>query len=174
MEPTMNKDTYTTADAFEADAIPKCDSAVCPPDAHVTAEQQPLPDAITNQPMSQKSPAEWAYERLILYIQNFEEQLDAEHEVGMGIAGADVGAIQIQGLGYFAPDIVTFYGADSQGARMQLVQHVSQLNVMLVAAPKREDEPSRIGFHLAEQLANKPVETPLPIKAGEEEDEDEK
>jgi hypothetical protein len=39
---------------------------------------------------------------------------------------------------------------------MQLVQHVNQLNVMLVAEPKsvEQEEPNRIGFQLAEDLEN--------------------
>jgi hypothetical protein len=40
------------------------------------------------------------------------------------------------------------------GARTQLIQHVSQLNVMLKAWPKDPGavEPKRIGFHLAADL----------------------
>lgn len=102
----------------------------------------------------EKSPARWAYERLILYIKNFEEQLDNEFEVAMGFAGAEAGVMRIEGMGYFDPDIVTFYGIDEDGFRTQLVQHVSQLNVMLRAVPLAEEEaePTRIGFRLAEEL----------------------
>jgi len=161
----MSQEIKTTAEAYESTAIPRAQAALVNPDVGPTAEQKPLPEAIARQDMAQKSPAQWAYERIILYIQNFEEQLDSEHEVGMGIAGGDVGAIHIQGIGYFAPDVITFYGSDGEGNRMQLIQHVTQLNVMLVAAPKIDDEPNRIGFHLAEQLqAGGPVETPLPQK----------
>ncbi len=97
-----------------------------------------------DEPIEQKSPAQWAYERLVLYIQNFEEQLDGDHEIGMGFAGGEVGVMRIQGIGFFAPDILTFYGEDMDGAKTQLVQHVSQLNVMLRAAPKESeaDEPT--------------------------------
>ena len=57
-------------------------------------------------------------------------------------------------MGYFDPDVITFYGSDGSGARTQLVQHVSQLNVMLRALPKSvEDKPAnRIGFRLAADL----------------------
>ncbi len=72
----------------------------------------------------------------------------------MGFAGGDVGSIRIQGVGFFAPDLITFYGADETGAKTQMVQHVSQLNVMLKSARKlREGEaPNRIGFNLAASL----------------------
>ena len=116
------------------------------------AENQPLPASLAAQPTEEKSEAQWAYERLILYIQKFEEGLDAEHEVGMGFAGSDAGMLHIQGMGFFAPDIVTFYGVDPSGNKTQLVQHVSQLSVMLKAAPKLNKEPLRIGFQMRSQL----------------------
>ncbi len=97
-----------------------------------------------------KSPAEWAHDRLVLYIRNFESQLDASHEIAMGFAGGEAGVLRIEGLGYFDPDMITFYGRDDEGAKTQLVQHVSQLSVMLRAVPKiiPEDPPRRIGFAL--------------------------
>ena len=52
-------------------------------------------EVIADRPYEEKSPAEWAYERLILYIQNFEEQLDNAHEVAMGFTGGDVGVLAI-------------------------------------------------------------------------------
>ena len=122
------------------------------------AENQPLPAKVAQRPTEQKSPAEWAYERLVLYIQKFEETLDADHEVGMGFAGSDAGMLHIQGMGFFAPDIITFYGADPSGVKTQLVQHVSQLNVMLKAAPKMNDEPARIGFQMREKLEDQQAE----------------
>lgn len=122
------------------------------------AENQPLPAKVALKPAEQKSPAEWAYERLVLYIQKFEETLDADHEVGMGFAGSDAGMLHIQGMGFFAPDMITFYGADPSGSKTQLVQHVSQLNVMLKAAPKMNKEPARIGFQMREKLEEKKAE----------------
>lgn len=103
-------------------------------------------------PNRQKSAAEWAYERVILYIQKFEEHLDPEYEVAMGFAGSDVGSLHISGMGFFAPDLISFYGLDDFGAKRQLLQHVSQLNVMLHAAPKLKPQARRIGFALSEQL----------------------
>ena len=72
----------------------------------------------------------------------------------MGFAGGEAGVLRIEGIGYFAPDIVTFYGQDENGMRTQLIQHVAQLNVMLRAMPKPTDEQParRIGFRLAADL----------------------
>jgi hypothetical protein len=98
----------------------------------------------------QKTPAEWAHDRLVLYIRNFESQLDGKQEIAMGFAGDEAGVLRIEGIGYFEPDIITFYGRDESGAKTQLIQHVSQLSVTLRAVPKEsgEEPPRRIGFQL--------------------------
>lgn len=115
-----------------------------------TGTGAPLPKARTPRQAKDKSPAEWAYDRLILYIRNFEAQLDATQEIAMGFTGGQAGVVQIEGVGFFDPDIVTFYGRDEDGAKTQLIQHVTQLNVILRAVPKQvaEDPPRRIGFQL--------------------------
>ncbi|MDB5659649.1 MAG: hypothetical protein JWS10_2264 [Cypionkella sp.] len=130
---------------------PRAHAVQADPTAPPTAEQQPLPDALKNRPVAQKSPAEWAYERIILYIRNFESQLNAQQEIAMGFAGSEAGILKIEGLGFFDPDLLTFYGRDEDGVKTQLIQHVSQLSVMLRAIPKAtpEQPPIRIGFRLA-------------------------
>ncbi|WP_319826197.1 DUF6173 family protein [Thalassovita sp.] len=141
----------TTAELHEASAMPRCHEVHADPDTPMVSD---VPAKVTAKPVQQKSAAEWAYERLILYIQNFEKQLDNQHEVAMGFAGGDAGVLRIEGLGYFDPDIVTFYGSDESGARTQLIQHVSQLSVILRAFPKEvgNEAPNRIGFRLARDL----------------------
>lgn len=102
-------------------------------------------------PRKPKSPAERAHDQLVLYIRAFEAQLDAAHEVAMGFAGDASGVLRIEGIGFCAPDIVTFYGMDDTGAQTQLIQHVSQLSVTLRAISRdgeADDPPRRIGFQL--------------------------
>jgi hypothetical protein len=148
----MDDKIATSAEAHEADALPRRHD-VLPDDAVENGNGAQDPH-VTQKPVKSKSPAEWAYERLILYFQNFEETLDAEHEVAMGFAGGDAGILKIEGMGFFDPDILTFYGTDPMGAKTQLVQHVSQLSVILRAAPKSPDRPAptRIGFRLRKDL----------------------
>lgn len=150
----MENSIQTAAEHEEAQVLRLGKAVIATPDAALTAEQEPLPPAVAAKPVEQKSPAEWAYQRLILYIKNFENTLDDEHEIAMGFTDTGAGFLRIEGLGYFDPDIVTFYGADLSGARMQLAQHVSQLNVLLRAMPKAIEtaEPRRIGFELAKSL----------------------
>lgn len=148
----MDDKIATTAEAAEMHAIPRVHEVHTDPNKCAPAPAD-LPAAL-RESSEDKSAARWAYERLILYIQNFEKQLDNEHEVAMGFAGGDTGTIRIEGMGYFDPDIITFYGSDPDGTKTQLIQHVSQLSVMLRALPKQTDqeEPTRIGFHLAREL----------------------
>ena len=142
----------TSAEYLENAALPQVREVHTNPDADCPSEAS-LPPAL-KESTSRKSPAQWAYERIILYIQNFEKGLDNDHEVGMGFAGGDAGVVRIEGLGYYDPDIITYYGSAPDGSKTQLIQHVSQLNVMLRAAPKHVDqaEPNRIGFRLAKEL----------------------
>ncbi len=149
----MDDKIETAAEMAEAEALPRCHEVHADPKVR-NAAQQTVPKAVKDKPTSEKSPAQWAYERIILYLKNFEEQLDNEHEVAMGFTGGDAGVLRIEGMGYFDPDIVTFYGSDPAGGRTQLIQHVSQLNVMLRALPKavEQEAPNRIGFRLAQDL----------------------
>jgi hypothetical protein len=108
------------------------------------------PKQPAKKPEKLKSPAEWAHDRLVLYIRNFEKQLDTAQEIAMGFAGDEAGVLRIEGIGFFDPDIITFYGRDDTGAKTQLIQHISQLSVTLRAVPKESEEepPRRIGFQL--------------------------
>lgn len=140
----------TAAEAEEGAVMPRAGVVHTDPNAPSGAEGQPLPKALTRKKLAEKSAAEWAYDRVILYIRNFEEQLDSAQEVAMGFTGSEAGVLRIEGVGFFEPDIITFYGRDEENARTQLIQHVSQLNVILRAVPAlpSEDPPRRIGFRL--------------------------
>ena len=113
----MGNEIKTAAEAAEANAIPRVHEVHTDPDAK-NAQDQKLPKGVAGKPVEQKSPAQWAYERTVLYLKKFEEGLDDGHEIAMGFAGTDAGVLKIEGMGYFDPDIVTFYGADPAGAKM--------------------------------------------------------
>lgn len=160
----------TMAEAFEDSAL-SCRRGVTLAEAEgaalpEAAEARPLPPALTAEPPAAKGAAQWAYERVLLYLQNFERQLDPEQEIALGFAGSDAGVLRIEGVGFFDPDILTFYGRSESGLRTQLVQHVSQLNLMLQAVPRPssdEGPPRRFGFELQApdpQSAEGPVTGP--------------
>jgi hypothetical protein len=164
----MERPMMTVAEAQEASALPCARAVHLDPGTPASPEQQALPAGVAKKPVAQKGPAEWAYERLILYIRSFEEQLDATQEVAMGFTGSAAGVLRIEGIGYFDPDLVTFYGRDEAGVKTQLIQHVTQLNVILRAVPKAvtDDAPRRIGFRLAADLGASPApQAPAPQPA---------
>ena len=152
----MDNKIETTAEAQESAHLAELYAVQLTDDGQAVAENQ-ITSGTGPRDLTEKSPAEWAYERIVMYIQKFEETLDGDHEVGMGYAGGEVGTLRIQGMGFFGPDIITFYGEAPDGSKTQLIQHVSQLNVMLVAAPKEDASaaPRRIGFKLRQELDGK-------------------
>lgn len=150
---TRLQDTIeTSAEIAENAVLPTIHEVYTDPERDCQKTED-LPPAL-RESVANKSPAHWAYERLILYIQNFESTLDADQEVAMGFTGSSAGVIRIEGMGYFDPDLITFYGRNEGGPKTQVIQHVSQLNVMLVAMPKpaAQAEPTRIGFQLGRAL----------------------
>lgn len=90
------------------------------------------------------------FDRLQKEIQEFEKHLSADEELGGLLAsfGRQV-LIHIDAIDYSRPYLITFAGKTIPGGdRVRLVQHVTQLNVLLQAVPKSPDhaEPRRIGF----------------------------
>ena len=100
------------------------------------------------------SPAQWMYARIAQAIVAFEKQLDAEHEVGFRLVSFnDAQTMHVLDVGYWAPDLILFFGRSHDGAPMQLMQHVTQVSLLLVAAKKQtEEQPRRIGFDIMRKV----------------------
>lgn len=107
----------------------------------------PIPDGFAKPEVPEVNHAEWTYERLGEYIKAFENDLDDEHEIGARLVsfGQSV-TFHIENMGYWGPDIINFYGVNTDGEKVQLIQHISQLSVLLVAMKKLGEKPRRIGF----------------------------
>ncbi|MGP3607644.1 DUF6173 family protein [Anoxybacteroides rupiense] len=93
------------------------------------------------------------YKRLIEMINDFEGDLDEEHEVGIRLVSfGQTLQFHIESIGYCNPSLITFQGRLQNGARVELIQHVSQINFLLMALPKMDESgpPRRIGFNLDE------------------------
>lgn len=102
-----------------------------------------------------ENPAEWAFVRLSRLIQDFESKLDEDHEVGARIVnGPADSAFHMRDLGFWGPDFILFMGVNETGRPIRLIQHYTQLNVLLNAMPKPQpQEPARrIGFQLQERV----------------------
>ncbi len=98
----------------------------------------------------------WMYERIVRSIAKFEEELDQEQEIGARLVTfGNQEVIHIEDVGYWGPDLLIFYGESSEGKPLQLLQHQSQVNVLLVAVPKAGPKSRRIGFDMVKKLEKK-------------------
>jgi hypothetical protein len=87
------------------------------------------------------------FKRLQKQILDFEAKLNDDQEIAVRLVSfSDSQVFHIQGMGYHGPDIITFVAVSPEGEHVQLIQHVSQLNVLLIAAKKLGPKPQRIGF----------------------------
>lgn len=89
------------------------------------------------------------YEQLIEEIKDFDTSLDDEHEVGIKlICYGNTYQFYLTNIGYHNPYLIFFYGVMDDGSPVQLIQHVSQINFVLIKLKKQNpNEPKRkIGF----------------------------
>ncbi len=81
------------------------------------------------------------------YIEAFEKELDDEHEIAVTLTSfGGLIIFHAEHIGFSTPNLITFYGITEKGKRVQLIQHVSQLNFLLKAEKKIEEKALRIGF----------------------------
>ena len=82
-------------------------------------------------------------------IEDFEADLDELSEVGFLLAsfGSTI-VVRVRELWYHQPNLVVFSGMNDAGHPVRLVQHLSQLNFLLMRVPKLAPEVPRqpIGF----------------------------
>lgn len=128
----------------------------------ITAWSSPDAEIMAGAVRAKANPAEWMFDRIVKLIEDFESKLTRAEEVGAHLVQAPgEGVIQIHDVGYWAPDLVLFYGRNSYGRPVRLIQHYTQVNVLLTALPIQTDQPRRIGFQLREKL-EKAALAPLP------------
>lgn len=89
------------------------------------------------------------HRRLICWINEFHRDLEDDYEVGGQLAsfGKNI-EFHFTDIGYWNPSLISFIGTLEDGSPVELVQHVSQINVLLVRKRRLSlDEPKRpIGF----------------------------
>jgi hypothetical protein len=92
------------------------------------------------------NPAGYMHQRMMQLILTHQRVLDAEVELGVHVVGGAIPPFHLRSLEYSDPDILIFGGQDPEGNAVQLIQHHTQMGVMLVAVPKLEEMAYRIGF----------------------------
>jgi hypothetical protein len=95
------------------------------------------------------SPAESMFGRIAKQIAEFESQLDDNEDVGARLVTSSNNlTFHILNLEYREPDLIIFHGTNEHNKPLQLLQHVTQINILLTALPKELEKPRRIGFGL--------------------------
>ncbi len=143
--------TRTTTPKMEASMLSDCGDTPCPQPVFSPATPVDL-GAMTEGVRMRDNPAEWAFVRLSKLIEDFEKGIDKDEEVGATLVGMPGdGTMQIEDVGFWGPDLIMFMGKNSDGKPVRLIQHYTQISVVLNALKKPEERPARrIGFQLSE------------------------
>lgn len=99
--------------------------------------------------IQEESTAQIVAENLYQEILNYQTNLSNTEDVAMSIVKFNESiTLFVDSIGYIGYNLVRFGGKDSSGKPLELIQHVSQLNFLLMVVPKPEPEvPKRkIGF----------------------------
>ena len=89
------------------------------------------------------------HHRLITWINDFHKSLDEEHEVGARLVNFGLSVtFHIEDISYWNPSLISFIGKNESSEPVELLQHVSQISILLVAMKRdNTDHPKRpIGF----------------------------
>jgi len=96
------------------------------------------------------------HRRLVEWINSFSAGLDEQHEVGVRLVSfGQTLVFRLDDLGYWNPSLICFYGETDDGNPVELIQHVSQISVLLMKVPRKDPSKPKqpIGFHATEDQA---------------------
>jgi hypothetical protein len=91
------------------------------------------------------------HKRLAKWIGEFDASLDQAHEVGVRlISFGQSFTFHLVDIGYWDPSLVVFRGITEDGNPVELIQHVTQISVLLMKMPRADPStPKRpIGFDI--------------------------
>lgn len=89
------------------------------------------------------------YKRLTEWVAKFDKELDQEHEVGVRLVSfGQTVTFHLDDMGYWNPSLISFSGVSPEGDPVELIQHVSQISILLMKMKRKDPEkPKRpIGF----------------------------
>lgn len=99
---------------------------------------------------AEQNTAEAFHKRLATWIQAFNESLDPEHEVGVRLVSFGQNLeFHLTGIGHSNPSLLVFHGVTADGHPVKLIQHVTQVSVLLMQLPRLDPSKPRIGFDLS-------------------------
>jgi Family of unknown function (DUF6173) len=134
------------------------------PPRHVKGEVMEAAGAPATAEDKPYDPAAWMHQRLVHQIMQFEKGLGPDHEVGgRFVEGPNGEPLHLSSVASWGPDMILFLGEFPDGRKWELVQHYSQVSMLLVAVRKMNEEPRRIGFELLKTVREQdtPWEDPI-------------
>jgi hypothetical protein len=85
-------------------------------------------------------------------IQEYDVTLDNAHEVGVRLVSfGQTVTFHLKEIGYIDPSLIVFTGKTNDGDPVELMQHVSQISILLMKLPRQHPETPKkpIGFYAA-------------------------
>lgn len=101
-----------------------------------------------------KNSAKSICDRLILLINTFEKSLTDDYQAGVQIGSLCNEIFTIDNIGCSGDDLIIFYLQDKSHSVLWLAQHITQVNLLLVAVPRTDDTSKsrrKIGYIAPEQ-----------------------
>ncbi len=111
-----------------------------------------LPQVEIRNPLIDAAQANLASEfhkRLTKWISDFDASLDETHEVGVRLVTFGQAVVfHLGGIGFWNPSLITFSGVTDDGSPVELIQHVSQISVLLIKLARKDPSKPKapIGF----------------------------
>jgi Family of unknown function (DUF6173) len=94
------------------------------------------------------------HNHLIAWITVFDRKLDNRHEVGVRpVSFGQTVIFHLHSIGYRNPSLIVLKGETAEGDPVELIQHVSQISILLMKLPRKDMAvPKRgIGFYVEPQ-----------------------
>ena len=99
------------------------------------------------------------YSHIVSNIVDFEKTLSPDEEIGGRLVSAPgEGVFHINDVDICGPEILVFVGNNQHDKPVRILQHYSQLNLLLTALPKEKENSRRIGYLLEERVGKKPTQ----------------
>ena len=86
--------------------------------------------------------------RLMKWIADFDAGLDDTQEVGVRLVSfGQTIVFHLKDINYWNPSLISFTGYTEKSEPVNLIQHVSQISILLMSLPRNNPKEQKIGFH---------------------------